>query len=261
MDQGAMLKDKVVIVSGGAGLLGSAFIKAIAENGGTGIIADINEESGTTVARELSSWLKSGKVDFVKLDITSKESISEMIAVVTKKYGSIDALINNAYPRNKNYGRKFEDVAFSDFCENVTMHLGGYFLVSQQMAIYFKKQGHGNIINMSSIYGVMAPRFEVYENIPMTMPVEYAAIKSAIIQLTRYMAKYYKGSNIRVNAVSPGGVLDKQPEQFLQQYNRSCLTKGMLNPSDLNGTIVYLLSDMSGYVNGQNIIIDDGFSL
>ncbi|OGW33612.1 MAG: flagellin modification protein A, partial [Nitrospirae bacterium GWC2_56_14] len=252
MDQGALLKEKVVIVTGGAGLLGRAFIQAIAENGGTGIIADINEESGMKVARERSSGLKSGGIDFVKLDITSKESISEMIAVVTKKYGAIDALVNNAYPRNKNYGRKFEDVAFEDFCENVTLHLGGYFLVSQQMAICFKKQGRGNIINMSSIYGMMAPRFEVYENTAMTMPVEYAAIKSAIIQLTKYMAKYYRGSNIRVNAVSPGGVLDKQPEAFLARYKANSLNKGMLDSADLVGTLLYLLSDLSAAVNGQN---------
>lgn len=261
MDQGAMLKGKVVIVTGGAGLLGSAFIKAIVENGGTGIIADINEESGMKVARALGSELKSDKIDFVKLDITSKESIGAMIAVLTKKYGTIDALVNNAYPRNGNYGRKFENVAFEDFCENVTMHLGGYFLVSQQMAIYFKKQGFGNIINMSSIYGIMAPRFEVYENTAMTMPVEYAAIKSAIIQLTKYMAKYYKGSNIRVNAVSPGGILDKQPEAFLARYKANSLNKGMLDSADLVGTLLYLLSDLSTMVNGQNIVVDDGFSL
>jgi NAD(P)-dependent dehydrogenase (short-subunit alcohol dehydrogenase family) len=148
-----------------------------------------------------------------------------------------------------------------DFCENVTWHLGGYFLVSQQMAIYFKKQGHGNIINMSSIYGVMAPRFEVYENTAMTMPVEYAAIKAAIIQLTKYMAKYYKGSNIRVNAISPGGVLDKQPEAFLARYKANSLNKGMLDSADLVGTLLYLLSDLSAMVNGQNIVVDDGFSL
>lgn len=261
MEQGAMLQGKVIIVTGGAGLLGSTFIKAIVENRGTGIIADINEESGAKVLRELREELKSDNIDFVKLDITSKESINEMIAVVTQRYGKIDALVNNAYPRNKNYGKKFEEVAFEDFCDNVNMHLGGYFLTSQQLAIYFKKQGHGNIINMSSIYGVMAPRFDVYENTTMTMPVEYATIKSSIIQLTKYMARFYKGSNIRVNAVSPSGILDKQPEEFLKRYNQNCLTKGMLNPSDLNGAMLCLLSDMSAYLNGQNIVVDDGYSL
>ena len=140
-------------------------------------------------------------------------------------------------------------------------HLGGYFLTSQQMAVYFKKQGCGNIINISSIYGVMAPRFEVYEGTKMTMPVEYAAIKSSIIHLTRYMAKFYRNCNIRVNAISPGGVLDGQPQPFLERYGSYCLSKGMLEVDDLGGTVLYLLSDLSSSVNGQNIIVDDGYSL
>ncbi|MDP2761387.1 MAG: oxidoreductase, partial [Sideroxyarcus sp.] len=172
-----------------------------------------------------------------------------------------DALVNNAYPRNKNYGRHFFDVEYADFCENLNLNLGGYFLTSQKLAGYFQKQGHGNIINISSIYGVIPPKFEVYDNTPMTMPVEYAAIKSAIIHLTKYMAKYFKGMNIRVNTLSPGGIFDHQPAAFLEAYRKQCLNKGMLDKSDICGTLVYLLSDLSAYVNGQNIVIDDGFSL
>jgi len=127
--------------------------------------------------------------------------------------------------------------------------------------LYFQKQGYGNIINISSIYGVISPKFEIYDNTEMTMPVEYAAIKSGMLHLTKYMAKYFKGNNIRVNAISPGGILDSQPEEFLKKYNQECLTKGMLNGCDLNGTLVFLLSDMSMYINGQNIVVDDGFSL
>jgi len=93
------------------------------------------------------------------------------------------------------------------------------------------------------------------------MPVEYAAIKSGMLHLTKYMAKYFKGKNIRVNAISPGGILDSQPREFLSEYNQQCSTKGMLDPKDLNGALIYLLSDMSKYVNGQNIIVDDGFAL
>jgi len=93
------------------------------------------------------------------------------------------------------------------------------------------------------------------------MPVEYAAIKAAIIHLTRYMAKYLKGMNIRVNALCPGGILDKQPPAFLAAYGKNCLNKGMLDKSDLQGSLIYLLSDSSSYVNGQYIVVDDGFSL
>ena len=141
------------------------------------------------------------------------------------------------------------------------MNLGGYFLTSQQFAKYFHKQGYGNIINLASIYGVIAPRFEVYNNTPMTMPVEYAAIKSGLIHLTKYMAKYFKGKNIRVNTISLGGIEDKQPEAFLKAYKDFCLNKGMLNAKDVSGTVLYLLSDLSEFVNGQNIVVDDGFTL
>ena len=95
----------------------------------------------------------------------------------------------------------------------------------------------------------------------MTTPVEYAAIKSGLIHLTKYMARYFKGMNIKVNTLSPGGIFDNQNELFLEKYNNECLNKGMLDKSDLKGTLVYLLSDMSKYVNGQNIIVDDGFTL
>ena len=256
-----MLKDKVIVITGGAGLIGKEFVKAVVENNGVAIIADINKDVGLKVKDHLSKELNTSNIDFIKLDITSKKSLQECIAYLDSKYNKIDALVNNAYPRNKNYGRHFFDVEYEDFIQNMGLNLGGYFTASQQFSQYFKKQGYGNIINISSIYGVVAPRFEVYDNTTMTMPVEYAAIKSGLIHLTKYMAKYFKGMNIKVNALSPGGIFDNQPELFLEAYKKQCSNKGMLDKSDMKGTLVYLLSDMSKYVNGQNIIVDDGFSL
>jgi len=256
-----MLDNKVIVVTGGAGLIGTAFIKAIIEANGIAIMADINETLGQDVKERLSTELNTQNIDFIKLDITSKDSLSQCIYTLNEKYGKIDALVNNAYPRNKNYARHFYDVEYDDFVENLGLNLGGYFTTSQQFAKYFETQSYGNIINISSIYGVIPPKFNVYEDTTMTMPVEYAAIKSGLIHLTKYMSKYFKGKNIRVNTLSPGGILDAQPEKFLQAYKEECLSKGMLDKEDLQGTLVYLLSDMSKYVNGQNIIVDDGFSL
>ena len=256
-----MLKNKVVVITGGAGLIGKEFVKAVVKNSGIAIIADINEEIGLKVKEDLSKELNSADINFVKLDITSKASLNQCIQYLDNKYQRIDALVNNAYPRNKNYGKHFFDVEYGDFCENINIHLGGYFLTSQQFIQYFIKQGGGNIVNMSSIYGVIAPKFEIYNDSKMGMPVEYAVIKSALIHLTRYMAKYCQGNNIKVNSISPGGILDGQPQLFLDKYNANCIGKGMLDKQDLGGTLLYLLSNMSQYLNGQNIVIDDGFSL
>ena len=256
-----MLKEQVIVVTGGAGLIGQAFIKVIIENGGIAIIADINETLGEKVRNELSVELNTSNIDNVVLDITSKESLLQCIQYLSDKYHRINALVNNAYPQNKYCGDFFFDVEYEHFCNNIDMNIGGYFLASQQFAQYFKTQGYGNIVNIASIYGVVAPKFELYEGLPMTMDIEYAAIKPAIIHMTKYMAKYFKDLNIRVNAISPGGILNGQNELFLNRYNKECLKKGMLNKSDLEGTLLYLLSEMSKYVNGQNIIVDDGFTL
>ena len=251
-----MLKNKVIIVTGGAGAIGQCFIKEITESGGIAIAADINLDAAISLEQAYS-----GNVEAAYLDITNKESIITLIEKIKQRYGRIDALVNNAYPRNKNYGRKLEEVTFADFCENVDMHLGGYFLVAQQFCLAFKKQGYGNVVNISSIYGSKAPRFEIYEGTSMTMPVEYAAIKAAIEHLTRYFAQYFKGAGIRVNCISPGGILDGQPTEFLSRYNSFAASKGLLDTDDVQGTLIFLLSDMSKYINGQNIVVDDGWSL
>lgn len=255
-----LLQDKVVVVAGGAGRIGRDFVRAIAAHGGVAIVADTNEEHGRNLVEELTRG-GSLRADFCRLDITSADSVQSLVAELHESRGRIDALVNAAYPRNRHYGRKLEEVTYEDFCQNLSLHVGGYFLAAQQFAGFFRKQGFGTIINVSSIYGVIPPRFEIYEGTGMTMPVEYAAIKSAIIHLTRYMAKYFKGDNIRVNCISPGGILDNQPEAFVRKYNGYGMSKGMLAPDDVVGALVFLLSDMSKYINGQNIVVDDGWTL
>lgn len=254
-----MLKNKIIVVVGGAGLLGSHFCSVIAEQGGTAIIADLDMTAATAVAEKIKA--NGGEAEAAILNITDSVSVNNLIASLHERYGRIDAVVNNAYPRNKNYGRRLEDVTYTDFCENVSMHLGGCFLVAQKFALYFREHNGGNIVNMASVYGTLTPRFEIYADTSMTMPVEYAAIKSAVIQVTRFFAQYFKTDGVRCNSISPGGILDDQPDDFLEKYNSHCGTKGMLNPQDIKGALVFLLSDASKYINGQNLIIDDGFSL
>jgi NAD(P)-dependent dehydrogenase (short-subunit alcohol dehydrogenase family) len=256
-----MLKNKVVVITGGAGLLGREFIRAVVENNGVGIIADVHENAGGKAKNALLQEVESKCVEFIHLDITAIQSVENLIQNVHSKYGRIDAWINSAYPRNKDYGNKFFNVSYESFCQNINLNLGGYFLCSQQISKYFIKQGHGNIINIASIYGVVAPKFELYENTKMSMPVEYAVIKSALIHFTKYLAKYLKGKHIRVNAISPGGIFDNQSAQFVEKYTEYCLNKGMLDPKDITGTLIFLLSDISEFINGQNIVVDDGFVL
>ncbi len=255
-----LLNEKIVILVGGAGLLGKAFGETLLLHGATLIVADLDEARCRVACDQLALTAKGARVAAETVDITLRESLDALIDRVNAKLGKIDAVVNNAYPRNKEYGRKLEQVEYADFCDNVSSHLGGYFLSTQRFAEFFKRQGFGHVVNVSSIYGNIAPRFEIYEGTTMTMPVEYAAIKSAIQHLSLYFMRYYKGTKLRFNVLSPGGIFDHQPESFLEQYKRYAQHKGMLQPTDIAGTLVYLISDLSLYVNGQNIVVDDGWS-
>ncbi len=256
------LENKVVVITGGAGLIGKGFVRAVVESGGIAIIADLDEVAGNKVKADLAAEYGPKNIEFVKVDITSRESIIAMIDLVVSKHKAIDGLVNNAYPRNKNYGRKFEDVTYEDFCENLNLHLGGYFLMSQEISRLMVEQKRGVIVNIASIYGFMAPRFELYENSNFTSPVEYSAIKGGLLSLTKYLASYLGKHDIRVNAISPGGVHDNQAESFVSQYAKKTIVgSGMAEPDDLTGAMVFLISDASKYITGQNIVVDGGWSI
>lgn len=254
-----VLTEKVIVVTGGAGLLGRHFCRAVAGHGGIAVVADVDAARAEEVAGGIRA--AGGKAEGAALDITDTSSIDGLIADLDRRHGRIDAVVNNAYPRNTQWGRKLEDVTYADFCENVDRHLGGYFLIAQRFALHFRSHGGGNIVNMASVYGVMAPRFDLYAGTAMTMPVEYAAIKAAVIHLTRYFAQYFKQDGLRCNCLSPGGVRDGQPDAFIEAYNRQCGVQGMLQPDDVTGPLVFLLSDASKHITGQNLIVDDGFAL
>lgn len=253
-----MLRDKRFLVAGAGGLLGGKLTAALVADGAHVIAADINP---TLMAERLAQQgveVDSASLTFVALDLNDVPSVTALFSTLS----GVDGAVNCSYPRNKRYGAKFFDVTLADFNENVSLHLGSSFLFMQQCAAYFKReQTPFSLVNISSIYGVVAPKFEVYDDTSMTMPVEYAAIKSALLHLSKYLASYVADSGFRSNSVSPGGIFDHQPERFLEQYKKQTLGKGMLDISDVLGSIKFLLSDHARYVNGQNIIVDDGFSL
>ncbi|RWX02386.1 oxidoreductase [Flavobacterium cerinum] len=240
------INDKVIVITGGNGLLGKQMVSTFREQGATVVAADIYFEE------------KSAD-DFI-IDITDENSVKEGIAAIVKKYNRIDGWVNNAYPRTKDWGNKFEDISPESWRKNVDMHLNGYFLCCQVVLEQMKNQKFGSLINMSSIYGLVGPDFTVYEGTEMTMPAAYSAIKGGLNNFTRYLASYYGAYQIRVNTVSPGGIFDNQPESFVNNYNKKVPMKRMGSPKDIVSAVYFLLTDDSSYVTGHNLVVDGGWS-
>lgn len=241
------IKDKVIVVTGGNGLLGKQMVSIFRNQGAIVIAADIYFE-------------EKGEDDFI-VDITDENSVKNGVAAIITKYKRIDGWINNAYPRTNDWGAKFEKIPIESWRKNVDMHLNGYFLCCQVVLEEMKNQGFGSLINMSSIYGVVGPDFTVYEGTEMTMPAAYAAIKGGLTNLSRYLASYYGSYQIRVNTVSPGGIFDNQPVAFVQNYNHKVPLKRMGSPKDIVSAVYYLLTDEASYVTGHNLVVDGGWSV
>ena len=251
------IKDKVVLVSGAAGRIGAATSHAVVDGGGLAILVDWNADK----LEELIKCKKTSRSFGIVADLTDVGSIEQAIEKAVERFGKVDVAVHAAYPKSLGWGASFEDLAPNNLSEDLYGQLGGAILFSQKILGQFCKQGHGNLIHVSSIQGVAAPKFHHYQGTSMASPIEYTAIKAGVIAITRYLAKYYKDQNIRVNCISPGGILDGQPDLFLEKYRQDCNSKGMLEPSDLMGALMFLISDHSKYLSGQNIIIDDGWSL
>lgn len=241
------LKGKVIVITGGQGFLGAQFVQYIRKAGGTAICADIN----CPLTLENHECY---------IDITSESSIVDFIDKVVDKYEKIDGWVNNAYPRTKDWGLKFEDIPYKSWKKNVDMHLNGYFLCSQKILAQMKTQQSGCLINIASIYGVVGPDFSIYKDTGMTMPAAYAAIKGGIVNLSRYLASYYGEHKIRVNCISPGGIFDYQPQKFVDSYSKKVPLRRMGLPDDIAPIVSFLCSSEASYITGQNIIIDGGWT-
>jgi NAD(P)-dependent dehydrogenase (short-subunit alcohol dehydrogenase family) len=241
------LKDKVIIVTGGSGLIGKPILQQLKNNGALVINADINTETN----------IDSG--DY-KCDVTSEESIINLVDSVIKKYGRIDGLVNNAYPRTKDWGNKFEEVSFESWRKNVDMQMNSVFLICQNVLKQMKKQKRGSIVNIASIYGVVGNDFTIYEGYGGTSPAAYSAIKGGIINFTRYLASYYGKYNIRVNCVSPGGIKDNQHPSFIERYEYKSPLKRLGEPEEIAPAITFLLSDEASFITGHNLMVDGGWT-
>ena len=261
------LANKVVVVTGGAGLLGQVFCQALVDVGAHVAIVDLDLASAETVAKRINKS-DAQRVIAVGSDITSPESVTQMVTNVVKQLGRIDVLVNNAASKGSSldaFFESFEDYSLKTWREVMSVNIDGLFLVAQAVGKQMKKQGGGSIIQTSSIYGVVAPDQRIYEGSeyngrPINTPAVYSASKSAVNGLTNYLATYWASSRIRVNSLTPGGITSGQNSEFNKKYSNRVPLGRMGEATELVGALIYLASDASSYVTGQNLIVDGGLS-
>jgi NAD(P)-dependent dehydrogenase (short-subunit alcohol dehydrogenase family) len=236
---------KVAVVVGSGGLIGREVCAGLRAAGAEVWEADIDDKAGIAHS--------------VQLDITDETSVKAGLDAVIDGAGRIDVLVNCAYPRTADWGTSVTDVPLASWIQNLSTQLGGTFALCRAAADRMMEHG-GSVVLLSSIYGMVGPSWEVYEGTDMTMPSAYAAIKSGVLGMSRFLATHYGRSGIRFNAVSPGGVADAQPDVFVAQYEALTPLGRMAQPQDIVGAVVFLASDASSYITGQNIAVDGGWT-
>ena len=255
-----LLNEKSVLITGAAGRIGSAVAKESLRMGASVFLTDLSTERLFTLKENLSEQYP-GKVFACPCDITNSSDVESILRSAIKDMGAITSAVHSAYPVTTTWGTHFEELSIDVINSHLSMQLGSAIMISQKILEEFKSQGGGDLVHISSIQGVGAPKFSHYEGTEMYSPIEYSAIKSGIISITKWLAKYYSGNAIRVNCVSPGGITSGQPEVFTQRYRESCTNFGMLTSDQVAGTVCFLLTDGAEAINGQNIIVDDGWCL
>jgi len=242
------LNNKIIVVTGGSGLLGNAILNEIIQSGGIAINIDINIKTNL-------------KKRTIYCDITNSKKLQSVIQMILNEYGKIDGWVNNAYPRTPDWNQDFEKISINSWKKNIDIQLNSVFSCCQKVLIEMKKQGFGNIVNIGSIYGIVGPNFDIYENTKFTMPAAYSAIKGGVITFTKYLASYYGKYNIRVNCVSPGGIFNNQSDEFIKKYETKTPLKKMAKAEQISPAIVFLLSDSAEYITGHNLIVDGGWTI
>jgi NAD(P)-dependent dehydrogenase (short-subunit alcohol dehydrogenase family) len=263
------LKGKTALVTGGVGILGKAFCEGLAEQGANIVVVDICADEAHDFAETLSQQY-CVKATGIQCDVSQPGSVLEMVKKVVDKYEHIDILHNNAATKSSNlesFFKPFEDYDLAIWNEVMSVNVNGMFLMAQAVGkIMLGQTGGGSIIQTSSIYGILAPDQRIYDNslymgYQINTPAVYSVSKAAVIGLTQHLAAYWAGKNIRVNSITPGGVESGQNQTFIDNYSRRVPMNRMAKRNEMVGALLYLASDASSYVTGQNLVIDGGLSI
>lgn len=245
------LKDSVVIVTGCNGLIGKCVVERL--------LADEVSVVGVDLS---NSAIEHERLTFFEGDITKTSEIDRLVSFTMQKFGRIDGLVNLAYPRTKDWGSRFENIPYASWQQNVDMQMNAVFYICQKVLEIMKSQKKGSVVNIGSIYGVVGNDFTLYEEYGGTSAAAYTAIKGGIINFTRFLSSYYGAYGIRINCMSPGGVLDEknQQETFIENYSRKSPLKRLGKPEEMAGAILFLLSDDASYITGHNLMVDGGWT-
>ncbi|MFC2004687.1 SDR family oxidoreductase [Chloroflexota bacterium] len=244
---------KLVIISGGLGVMGQSFAKALNGDGYDILLLDIREPS----AKDSITG------DFFKCDIGSEKDIGRLNDYLISLKSEISGLINNASCQPEGFAKELEDYPVDTFRQVLEVNLVGSFLLTKTVVPFMQKQRSGSIINIGSIQGVVAPTFEIYKGMNITSPLVYSVAKAGIIHFCKWVAAKYGQYNIRCNAVSPGGLGDSQlgGSEFERMYSSRTPLGRMVQSGEVAEVIKFLISDKSKYITGQNIIIDGGWTI
>lgn len=262
------LSERTVIVTGGAGLLGRQFAKTLYSAGASVVIADLDGDRAVRVADEIDSSKK--RAIAFQVNITSQAEVQELVNSSLGKFKGIDILVNSAAMDPKfdpahaaQQSGAFEDYPLSAWNDALEVNLTGMFLVTQAVAKQMAAKDRGVIINICSTYGLVGPDQRIYQREnepPRYKPVYYSVTKAAVLGFTRYLASYYAGKNIRVNALSPGGVFNDHDDDFVKNYAARTILGRMAKEGEMNGAILFLASDASSYMTGANLVVDGGWT-
>jgi 2-deoxy-D-gluconate 3-dehydrogenase len=265
------LKDRVAVVTGGGGQLGFEFCKTLAEAGAAVVAADLNMDLATRAVNHLTDC---GYTSFAfPLDVTRVESTRELVAETTKRFGRLDILVNSAAldpkfdPDAASKGiapGAFEDYPLEQWNAALNVNLTGMFLVTQACVKPMIEQGKkGSIINICSTYGLNGPDQRIYIKDGRRVafkPVYYTTTKAGVLGFTKYLAAYYMNTEIRVNALTPGGVFNNHEDYFVRNYSAKTILGRMAKKDEMNGALLFLASDASSYMTGNNVIVDGGWT-